>query len=77
MAKLKAAYAERPQDWLVYLCDSTEQTMIIEYRPCDPYAEQYEKHIWTDESWYLTVKFDKLPVYRWDGKKFVKQAPQP
>ena len=76
VAKLKAAYAERPQDWLVYLCNSTEQTMIIEYRPTDPYTEQYEKHIWTDESWYLTVKFDKLPVYRWDGKKFVKQVSQ-
>jgi|GEM_PF-5361268 len=47
--------------------------MIIEFRPTDPYTEQYEKHIWTDECWDLTVVYGALPVYRWDGNRFVKQ----
>lgn len=73
VARLKAAYAGNPRDWLAYHCDAEEQTMIIEFRPTDPYTEQYEKHIWTDECWDLTVGYDALPVYRWDGNRFMKQ----
>ena len=73
VARLKAVYAANPKDWLAYHCDAEEQTMIIEFRPTDPYTEQYDKHIWTDECWDLTVVYGALPVYRWDGNKFVKQ----
>ena len=73
VARLKAAYAANPKDWLAYHCDAEEQTMIIEFRPTDPYIEQYEEHIWTDECWDLSVEYNALPVYRWDGSKFVKQ----
>ena len=72
VARLKAAYAERPEDWLAYHCDAAEQTLVIEYRPLDPYDEQYVKHIWTDDCWDLAFKFADLPFYRWDGHRFVK-----
>ena len=72
VAKLKAAYAERPQAWLAYELDVKDQTLTVEYRPTDPYFEQYENHIWTDDCWELRVSYDKRPVYRWDGTRFVK-----
>ena len=72
VAQLKAAYAERPEDFLVYRCDSAEQTLTIEYRPCDPYDEQYVKHVWTDDCWELRKPYTDFPVYKWDGKRFVK-----
>lgn len=72
VAKLKADYAERPQDWLVYLCNSTTQTMVIEYRPTDPYFAEYEKHVWSDDCWDLLIRLGDLPTYKWDGKQFVK-----
>ena len=72
MAKLKAAYAKRPQDWLVYLVDASEQTMVIEYRPTDPYGAQYEKQVWDDDCWDLLIRLADLPTYKWNGKEFVK-----
>ncbi len=69
---LKAAYKERPEDFLVYHCGTENQTLRIEFRPTDPYLEQYENHIWTDECWDLLKEYNDLPLYRWDGKKFVK-----
>ena len=72
VAKLKTAYAERPQDWLAYECDAQEQTLTVQFRPCDPYLEQYENHIWTDDCWDLIVGYADRPVYKWDGKRFVK-----
>ena len=72
VAKLKAAYAERPQDWLAYLVDASEQTMVIEYRPTDPYGAQYEKQVWDDDCWDLLISLAKLPTYKWNGKEFVK-----
>ena len=72
VAKLKAAYAEDPENWLAYFFDPAEQTMVIQYRPLDPYIEEYERHVWTDECWDLLNEFSDLPVYLWDGKKFVK-----
>ena len=71
VAKLKAAYAERPQDWLVYLVDASTQTMVIEYRPTDPYGAQYEKQVWSDECWDLLIRLAELPTYKWNGKEFV------
>lgn len=72
VAKLKAAYAKRPQDWLVYLVDASEQTMVIEYRPTDPYGAQYEKQVWDDDCWDLLISLAELPTYKWNGKEFVK-----
>ena len=72
VAQLKAAYAERPEDFLVYRCDPEEQTLTVEFRPCDPYHEQYEEHVWTDNCWDLLVGYADRPVYKWDGKRFVK-----
>ena len=39
---------------------------------CDPYLEQYERHIWTDDCGELFVGYANRPVYKWDGKRFVK-----
>ena len=72
VAGLKAAYAGSPNDWLAYFFDPEEQTMVIQYRPLDPYIEEYETHVWSDECWELLNEFSDLPVYRWDGKRFVK-----
>lgn len=72
VAKLKAAYAERPADWLAYESDAEEQTVTVLYRPLDPYHEQYEEHIWTDECWDLLVGYADRPVYKWNGKRFVR-----
>ena len=69
---LKAAYKERPESFLVYHCGTDNQSLRIEFRPTDPYLEQYENHIWTDECWDLLKEYNDLPLYRWDGKKFVK-----
>ena len=72
MAKLKAAYAERPQAWLAYELDVKDQTLTVEYRPTDPYDAQYEKHVWDDDCWDLLIRLADLPTYKWDGKEFVK-----
>ena len=70
-ARLKTVYGERPRDFLSYHFDTDAQTVTVELRPCDPYDEQ-QSGAWLECYWEDRRQGDDLPVYRWNGERFVK-----
>ena len=58
-------------DFLSYHFDTDAQTVTVELRPCDPYDEQ-QSGAWLECYWEDRRQGDDLPVYRWNGERFVK-----
>ena len=69
--KLKANFKERPRDFLTYWIDPFEQTVIPQLRPVDLESEEASGN-WLEAYWEYRKDGDRLPVYHWNGKEFVK-----